>query len=75
MYLSLYGTVLNISRNGTQARTVSLFFLCVWRGSRVSRERVLLVLVAPAWCEAACALLPQLALTHYCVVIRPIEFM
>src|SRR5712692_8464344 len=34
--------------NGTQARTVSLFFLCVWCGSWVSRERVLLV--APGWC-------------------------
>jgi hypothetical protein len=29
MYVILYGTVLNISMNGTQARTVSLFFLCV----------------------------------------------
>src|SRR5260221_6880182 len=46
---SFYGTVLDISRNSTQTGAVSLFFLlCVWCGSWVSCERVLLG--APGWC-------------------------
>ena len=58
--------------NSTQAGIVSLFFLCVWCGSWLSREHVLLV--APGWCAGClpCAPLPQLSLTRYFVLMRPI---